>query len=170
MAEVTIGEVKFFSDGNSLAMGRVDQLGFTMFLDTEGMEELVDFLTSLVGTEFNRRQASRVPLWESCGLRVQLCVGEKQFSARPANISLTGIFVIFSSDEGPDLRQGANVQVTLEFEGESATLQGIVCRSAECGYGLFFPEATNGDRIDPPKSLSRVVMELQRRWLTRCSL
>ena len=167
MAEITIGEMQLVSDGNTLTIARRDQPDFAVCLDADGFRELLDFVTTIAGTEFNQRQTFRIPLWDSSGLSVQIRTDESQVSVKPTNISLTGIFVEVHPDDWLDLQQDADVEVTLEFEGETQTHHAIVRRREGNGYGLFFPESMKGEEIDPPPGITRIVMELQRRWMAR---
>jgi len=93
MVEITIGDVQFISNGKTLTIARRDQPEMAMSLDKKGIEELIDFVTSLAETEFSRRQTFRVPVWDSSGLSVQIRKDDTQLSVRPTNVSLTGIFV-----------------------------------------------------------------------------
>ena len=167
MAEITIGDVQFISDGKTLTIARRDQPNMTMSLDKAGVEELIDFVTSLAGTEFNRRQTFRVPVWDSSGLSVQIRKDETQLSVRPTNLSLTGIFVELRPDDWLDLAQDDDLEVILDFEGETHSYRGVVRRCETNGYGLFFPESMNAEQIEPPPGITQIVMELQRRWLAR---
>ena len=167
MAEITIGDAHLVSDGETLTIGRRGQRDLTLSLDAAGVAELIDFVTSLATTEFNRRQDFRVPIHHSSGLSVQIRKGDRLISVTPTNISITGIFIELPRDDWIDFEQDDQMSVILEFEGEKQDHRGVVRRCADNGYGLFFPKSMKGNELDPPAELSRVVMELQRRWMTR---
>ena len=165
MAEITIDDVHVISDGNTLTFARLDLPSLTISLDATGVAELIDFITSLAGAEFNRRRTFRIPVHDSSGLSVQIRKDEKQYSVTPTNISLTGISVVLHPNDWLDLSQDDDLEVILEFEGETQTLHGVVRCCKDNGFGLFFPESMNGDQMDPSPEISRLVMELQRRWI-----
>jgi len=165
MAEITIGDVQLASDGRSLTIRRKDQPNVAIGLDTQGVEQLIEFVTSLVGAEFNRRRTFRVPVGVASVISVVIQAGKKSVSVTPRNISLTGIFVEAPSSEKLTLSHGDVCQVSLDFEGRKCTLGGVVRRCVDNGYGIFFPETMKGEEIEAPSSLVRIVMELQRRWV-----
>lgn len=167
MKEIVIGDVRLVADDNSLTIARLGRSDVTVSFDSDGVRELIDFANSLADTEFNRRRTFRVPLWNSCGLAAQMCAAERQVSVTPTSISLTGISVVLSPDHWIDLPEGAVVEVTLNLEGESEMLHGIVRQCTDFGYGLSFAESTKGERIEPPPTLAQIVMDLQRRWMIR---
>jgi hypothetical protein len=169
MKEINIGGVRLFSDGNTLTItGRI-QPDLTVSLDSVEVEMLIHFVLSLAGTGSNRRQSFRVPLHEPSGLSTQIRVNQKQLSVTPTSISVTGIFVELRPEDWLDLAIGDILDVILEFEGEIQTYHGSVRRGEAKGYGLFFTESMNGEEIDPPPELLRLVMELQHRWMARRS-
>ena len=165
MAKTTIGNVRLISDGKTLTIARRDQPNMAISLDSTEVEELIDFVTSLAATEFNRRDTFRVPLWDSSGLSVQIRKDETQRLVTPTNISLTGIFVELRPDDWLDLAQDDDLEVILEFEGEAQSHHGVVRRCEDNGYGISFRDSMNGEQIDPPPGVTRIVMELQRRWM-----
>jgi hypothetical protein len=61
----------------------------------------------------------------------------------------------------------SRVEVTLDFETDHETLEAIVRRRRGSGCGLFFPASMKDEELDPPATLTRIVMNLQRRWLAR---
>lgn len=167
MAEITIGDAHLISDGNTLTIGSRGQRNLTLSLDAAGVSELIDFVTSLAKTEFNRRQDFRVPIHDSSGLSAQIRKGQSLVSVMPLNLSVTGIFVELTRDDWIDFSQDDELEVILDFEGESQSHNGVVRRCADNGYGLFFPKSMKGKELAPPAELTRVVMELQRRWMAR---
>ena len=165
MAEMNIGDVQLVSDGSTLTISRRDLPGLTISLDATGVEELIDFITSHFGTETNQRQTFRIPIHDSSGLSVQIRKDDKQYSVTPTNLSLTGIFIVLRPDDRLNLSQDDDLEVILEFEGETQMLHGIVRSCQDNGYGLLFPESMNSDQMNPSPEISRIVMELQRRWI-----
>jgi hypothetical protein len=167
MAEITIGDVRLVADGNKLTIARRGQRDLTLSLDAEGLEELIDFITSLAGDESNQRQNFRVPVHESSGLSVQIRKDKKLLSVIAKNISVGGVFVELRPDAWIDLAQEDELEVLLEFEGITQSYRGVVKRRADNGYGLLFPDSMKGNEVDPPEELRQMVMELQRRWIAR---
>lgn len=163
MAESTIGEGRFISNGKTLTISSLAQPELTISLDQGGVEELINFMTSHAGTQFNQREAFRVELGDSSGLSVSIRKDGTQVAASPRNLSLTGISVELRPDDWLDLQLDAEVEITLQFEGQIRTYRAIVRRREKNGYGLFFPESMKGEEVDPPPELAHLVMELQRR-------
>lgn len=163
MAELTIGPLKFRSQGNSLIIQALQDPKLNAGLAANEVHELIEFLIALTSNELNRRQSFRVPLSVTSGLRVTLHKGGKSLKVEPKNISLTGLLVGFQSEETLDLKIGSQVRVSLEFEGKSLEYTSVVCRQLEDSCGLFFPESLTGEEIEPPAPYLNLVMELQRR-------
>ena len=91
--------------------------------------------------------------------------GDTLLSVIPKTISVTGIFVTPVPDQATELQENENVDVQLDYEGESQSYKALVRRCQVDGVGLFFTESMKGEQIDPPLKLSRTVMELQRRLI-----
>ena len=169
MADITIGDVKFRSDGRTLTITPRDQPDKAISLDRNAFEKLLDFVNTLVQSEYsyNRRQAFRVPLWEACGLKVEICTGDAKFLTRPTDVSLTGIFVEFRPEDPVSLRVNDLVDVVMTFEGHTDTFRGIVKRVERHGAGLFFARSMHAEQMSPPPEITGLVMELQRQWIAR---
>lgn len=166
MPDITIGDVVLVSDGKTLEMARRDQPSRTVSLNAKGVAQLFEF-ARLIGDETNRRNAFRVSLWESCGLTVRLRSDTAEFTGKPTNISLTGVFVEVSSDDSGNIALGDELQVELGFQGRSTSYFGVVRRREGKGIGIFFPESMHAEQCNPPAELAQMVMELQRSWIAR---
>ncbi len=165
MAEIAIGDIQLHSDGNTLTISGRNQPDMTVCLNASEIEQLLNFVSSLAGTGSRRRQSFRVPLNESSGLKVRILTEGRLVEVIPTSLSLTGVFVVVPPNEWIDLAQGDILEVILEFENETHTYHGSVRRREVNGYGLLFTESMNGRQIEPPPDISRIVMELQRRWM-----
>lgn len=167
MAEVTIGDFEIRYDGENLTIVHADDAETVMCLDNDGVDELAVFLDTVRSLSSNRREAFRVSLQGSDMLNVHIKKGNTLLSVIPKTISVTGIFVTPVSDQAIELQKNENVEVQLDFEGESQSYKALVRRCQVDGVGLFFTESMKGEQIDPPLKLSRTVMELQRRLMAR---
>jgi len=165
MAETTIGDAHLISDGKALQITSRKQPELTVLFDAAEVEQLLDFIASLARTGSHRRQSFRVPLHKSSGLSTTIRVGQKLLPVTPTSISVTGIFVELQPEDWLDLALGDVLKIILKFEGEVQKYHGIVRRCEANGYGLLFTESLSGEEINPPPDLSRLVMELQHRWI-----
>lgn len=165
--EATIGDLRLVSDGQKLTITFRYQPDMTVSLDRLAIDELIDYVGGLAVDEFNRRQTFRVPVWDSCGLSAQLCLGTKLLAVRATNLSLTGIFVELPPEDWVDLKVHDRLDIALRFEGRSGTYRVEVRRREGNGYGLFFLDSMRAEQIDSLPDITHVVMELQRRWLAR---
>jgi len=165
MEEVTIGDFKFRYDGVNLTVVHADNAETVMCLEKDGVAELGAFLDTVGSLISNRREAFRVSLQGSDLLKVLIKKGDTLLSVIPKTISVTGIFVTPVPDQATELQENENVDVQLDYEGESQSYKALVRRCQVDGVGLFFTESMKGEQIDPPLKLSRTVMELQRRLI-----
>ena len=165
MNETQIGDVIVSSDGQALDMRYTHNEALRIRLDSDGIEELMDFLRSCVINEFNQRKAFRIPVFPSCGLSATLRMFQKTWSVTPKNISLTGIFIEFPDGDTPDLNIDSEVELTVQLENKALALRGLIRRREANGYGILFPECLRKGEVYPPDSLRQMVMELQRRWI-----
>jgi hypothetical protein len=117
----------------------------------------------------NRRDAFRVPVVRPGDLTCCVTAGDVRFEGRPANISMTGMYVRKRASDPIDLQIGDEVEVALRSGGEFTQLAAVVRRLGRDGYGLFFPCSIKNRVIDPPPEIRRIVMELQRRWMAHRS-
>ena len=167
MSEIIIGDIQLNCDGNTLTFTCDDEQDMAISLDEAGVRELIGFATSLTGSEFNQRVSFRIPLWNSCGLSVQIRKDKFERLVTPTNISLTGIFVELRSDDWLEMAMDDELEVILDFDGEIQSCRGVVRRCELNGYGVFFPESMKEEQLDPPQKITRIVMELQRRSMVR---
>ena len=167
MAETNIGDVRVTFERGVLTISHRDRSESTITLDEDGVEKLIDLVCGHDESESNRRHAFRVSLWNSCGLMTTVHHGECEFEAIPTSISLSGVFVELPEPLEFELSVGAQVDVTLDLDTDRETLEAIVRRRRGSGCGLFFPASMKDEELDPPATLARIVMNLQRRWLAR---
>ncbi len=167
MSEIIIGNVHLTSDGQCLTIASFSEPEVKFSLNSSEFKEMVYFIEALAGSEFDRRRVFRTPVWESSGLSVRLRTGVTEHVFRPTDMSLTGIFVKLYPDDWIKLALDQEVDVILNFEGESQLYRAVVRRCEDIGYGLFFLDSMVGEQIAPPPGITRIVMELQRRWLAR---
>lgn len=167
MATVTIGDVAFRASGSMLMIAKADSPGISVRLDAESVEDLIDFVTGLAETEFNRRQHFRIPLEGNSGLSVEIRKGKSAFTATPLNISVSGMLIEAPADRVTELPLDAHVEVVLELDGISHAYPAIVRRHTDRKIGLVFVESVRKDETAAQTQLAALVMELQRRWMIR---
>lgn len=168
-AELAIANTRFIFDGSSLSIQVQDEEEpeRTLSFDLNAIEEIKGFLASLHLLDINRREAYRVPLHDCNLLTASIRWGTDSIAVIPKTISVTGVFVAPPSGQSLDLQEGDAVEITLGFGGQTQKLDALVRRCQPGGFGLFFKDSMTGEQIDPPPQLSRLVMELQRRIMTR---
>ena len=166
MPEITIGNIRLVSDGETLEMFRRDLPSTAVSVNAKGAAQLFEF-AKLIKDQDNRRNAFRVSLWASCGLTVRIHNDVVEMTGQPTNISLTGVFIELSSADSKKLTLGDEVHVALGFQESSNSYFGVVRRREGNGAGIFFPESMHAEQCDPPAELAQIVMELQRRWIAR---
>ncbi len=167
MPEITISNVHLVSDDEFLTIIRLDQPDVRISLDSAGVKELINFVTSHAGSELDRRRTFRVTVWDNSGLTVRLRSGGNECPATPTDISLTGIFVKLCPADWIDLALDDELEAILEFGGRTQTYRVLVRRSQANGYGLLFADSLAGEQINPPPGVTGIVMELQRRWVAQ---
>lgn len=161
----TIGELKLRFEKGGLVIEDSENADAALQLSFEQVDALVDFVCEHREEAANRRQVFRVPLWHTCGLQARMKVGNTVHETMPRNISLTGIFLAMPHDAlvAPDVE----VTIELEFEGEINHYEGRIARVEGDCCGVIFPETVGSDQFEPPDSLVKIVMALQRRLLRR---
>lgn len=169
MEELTIGSLLFRSDGKTLTISARDRPDFSFSLERDGVEELIDYVSTLAGTDFNRRHAFRIPIWDSSGLLAVIREGQTETPVTPIDLSLTGMLARLPEESNVEPALEDEVIVTLEFHGVKSMYHAVVKRRTEFTCGLLFPETIVDGELNPPDSLVRVVMELQRQWLAKRS-
>jgi hypothetical protein len=167
MAATNIGDLRVTFERGVLTITPHGRSESAITLDEDGVEKLIDLVCGHDESESNQRQAFRVSLWDSSGLTTTVRHGECEIEATPKSISLSGVFVELPDPPGIELPVGAQVEVTLELDTDHETLEAIVRRRHDSGCGLFFPASMKDEELDPPATLARIVMTLQRRWLAR---
>ena len=167
MTTITIGGVEFCTNGKKLTIARGDKKEMTLMLDQQGVDNLLDFVTSLAESEFNRRQTFRVAVWSSSGLSVQLCKNRSMIPVRPTSLSMSGIFVELAPEDWIDLALGEELEADLEYEGEKHSHRVVVRHRETNGYGLQFCAAMSAEQIDRLPEITQIVMKLQRKLLAR---
>jgi len=167
MIEITIGTAKLTSSNSVLTIESIDDQESPITFDAEGVRELIRFLTSQTTSSFNRREAFRVPVFESSGLELQIRFGDQVLLGRPTSISMTGAFVSVTADDPLAIKVDQEVEATLMFEGKQHVHPSIVRRVAADGFGIGFLDAVSDGQIDPPADIARIVMALQRQWAAR---
>lgn len=168
MAEITIDDVRLISDGQSLKIVLPDDRSdLTAIFDAEGIEKLLGFVNSNSETSIDQRRSFRVPIYDWSGLKVQIRKDEKQLPVHAKDISVTGIFLMLAPDDPFDLSIEETAELVLEFEDETQIHPAIVKRHYDDGIGFLFSDSIKDGQADPPAELSKMVMELQRRWIAR---
>ena len=167
MQKISIGNLQFRSDGETLTITARDRPDLSFSLDRDGVEELIDYVTTLAGSAFSRRTAFRVPVWDSSGLSAVMREGQTESPVTPIDLSVTGMLARLPAEANIDASLDDHVEVTLDFEGQKSTYRAVVRRRDENTCGLLFPETIKDGELDPPDNLLRVVMELQRQWLAK---
>ncbi len=111
----------------------------------------------------NQRDAYRVQLTGSSGLRVTVTAAERDWQVAPLNVSLTGVSLRVRPGRALQLSLGDEIELTLEFEGDTVTLDGMVCQQLKTMCGVQFVDSLQRKLTRPPAILAKMVMELQRR-------
>ncbi|MCG8470067.1 MAG: PilZ domain-containing protein [Gemmatimonadetes bacterium] len=165
MSSFEIGDVHVATDGESLTLSRDGEPVVELRLDSDGLSELLDFLRSVRVTRFNRRRGFHVPIVVD-DFKVRLGGDLSHLDARPRDVSLSGIFLEFPPGATPQLEVGDEVEVSVALASYASTMNGIVRRRTEDGLGIEFSHAADTRAPTPPSDLSRIVMRLEREWLS----
>lgn len=173
MAEITLRDIEIFYDGETLKISSSEDPEKSVSFDPKSVKGLVDFVhllsppeeTETQTQDENRRESFRVPVIEDSGLRVTLISGKERCESKPTNISMTGVFVEVPKDRTIPLDINDELRARLSMNKTEIELEAIVRRIEPNGFGLFFPEAFKGEHVDPPPTVRRIVMDLQRRWM-----
>jgi len=160
-----IGDVVIATDGDSLTLSREGEPVVSLRLDSAGLSELLDFLRSVRVTRFNRRRGFRVPIVTD-DFKVRLGGDLAHVDAKPRDVSLSGIFLEFPPGTVPQLEMGDDVEVSVGLSKFASTMQGIVRRRTDAGLGIEFSHAADTESPTPPADFSRIVMRLEREWLS----
>ncbi|MGB7347324.1 MAG: PilZ domain-containing protein [Pirellulaceae bacterium] len=167
MSEITIGDAKLKSNGGVLTIQHACDQQSELTFDADGVQELIRFLTSQAHSEFNRREAFRVPLFDSSGVGIRVLHKNALVQGRPTSISMTGVFIAVAPEDQIQTAKGDEVEVTISFEGRIHSHPASIRRIAPDGYGVAFLDAVKGGQVDPPADIAHVVMAMQRQWASR---
>lgn len=167
MAEISIGKLKLSSDARQLLIDSEDGFDGPVTLDAKEVGELIVFLVSLSATEFNQRQAFRIPLWRSINLKVWLIIDAKKIEVAAINLSMTGMLIELPDELDVPLKVSRSVNVLVDYEGIETRLAGKISWVEGLKLGLEFPQASTASKIDPYPEYSGIVMSIQRSWAAR---
>lgn len=163
MTTTSIGTIDVRFDAGVLTLTDRQSPKTTLRFETAEIRSLAEFLNHLFLVESNARQAFRIPVSDYSGLTVELHRGDVRVAATPVTISLSGIFVRLPDSGAMTLSVGEEVDVTLHLSALTTTLHGQVSRRDRQGSGILFRSAFQGEQLDPPPDLTKIVMQLQRK-------
>ena len=107
----------------------------------------------------------RIPVSENSGLIASVVTEDAQkWSARPSNISLSGLLLPFGHNEDPVLRVGQAVRLELKLNEITVPLQGHVKRKIDRAYGIHFVETSSAPGIHAPTELQEIVNQVEKSW------
>ncbi len=166
--QITIGSACFAHDGQALTVTSVDEphLSVRTRLGSEQIEQLVEFLAGLPQDGEDRRHAFRVSIASGTGVQVRLRKNGGTVECVPRDISMVGLRVAMDLKAIRRLALDDELLVEILFDGVRMELAGRVRRLRPDSCGILFVDALRGDDVRPPAALARLVMELQRRWLS----
>ena len=171
MAEIQLRDIQLTYDGDTLTISSLKDPQMSVSLDPGTVEDLVEFVHLFAPVDEdkpdapNRREAFRVPVCEESGMKSMIITKGKQLKVRPTNISMTGVFIEVPKETADEFQVDDQVEVAMALEKWQVTLDAIVRRKQDHGYGLFFPATIKEEHVEPPPILRRIVMDLQRRWM-----
>lgn len=160
-----IGDITAEYDGQTLTLLPAEG-GLAINLRLSQVHELMEFLGSFNPADLKRRQSFRVPVFDPRALAVQVGIAGRLHEATAINISVSGILVSFADPEVQPLVDEP-VEVRLATAGQSLSLSGIVRSARTQFFGIQFPTVLRNGQFEPPKGLTEIVMQLQRKWLAR---
>ena len=166
LMEVDAGGIRFVLDDDGLEL--LDAAGVSVCrLNLEETQRIRDLLNGDFVDLPNRRSVFRVPVFEYSGLTCQTLIQGQEYTVRIRNISLTGISLEIPDSQRALIAEDTEVGITLSFEGEKVVLKGIVRRMMRHAVGVLFPDCIQNENLSPPPRLVRIVMLLQRQWMSR---
>ncbi len=163
--ELKIGNINIIWDGSSLIFQDGDNANLNLTFSASNLPDLIDFLCSLKPGEKELRLGFRVPLSISSGLSASITFEDKTCSARPLNLSLSGIFVELSESQVYEMPIDSKIKIRLQLQDTTAVINGVVSRRSGNQYGIFFPDSVRGNQLDPPDSLQAICTKLEKQWL-----
>lgn len=167
MREVQIEGVLVQSDGTSLTLIPEGNEKHAIRFSAAAIGELIEFVTSIPGGEHNRRRAFRVPVWTGSGLEVELTLHGRSLPGEADNISYTGLHFRSDSAAAQELDTRSEVRIHLRRNEIHCEIGGIVQYRDRRGCGIRFT-TPGGHATASQRTLERLVMELQRDWLSTC--
>jgi hypothetical protein len=115
---------------------------------------------------YESRRAFRVPVFREEGLQVEIAGGEgENWKVEVVDISLTGALVEFPGEDVPELVTGRQLRVELRFEDLIVELRAEVRRRYGKRYGLFFTDVLEGENLEPPDELAKLLRRLEELWI-----
>lgn len=111
------------------------------------------------------RMAHRIPVRDASSLETWLNDGDKTWSVRTKDISMTGILVVVEGDD-PDWSADKQMKVVLKHRDAVARVDGVVRRIDPDGtYGLMFPKVLAVGKFAPPEPLRQIVHALEKEFV-----
>ncbi len=114
-----------------------------------------------------RRATYRVSVKPSSGLAASVHLSGRHWTVVPETISAEGIFLRLEPDAPADLKINMGVEVEITTAADTLLLHGIIRSHRAGGYGIFFPERTEEDYVNPLDQLGHICAELQRDMLSK---
>lgn len=165
--ELLIGQTHLSFDGNHLFIKEAGQGKPAATIAAGELLTLHGFIGSIMGLDRGQRQAYRLHKDALVGLSAVAIANGKEYPIDVQDLSMTGLHFRIKPELGLSLSPSDKFSVTLSFQGERQTQPVVLRRKTESGYTVFFPNSLKGQDIDPPRELTSLVMNLQRRWLSK---
>lgn len=168
MQSVRIGDVLVSYDARGIDLRREGHLDAMLHFDRGGIRELMELLRDVLEAGLDERHGSRVPVLSSTGVSAHIMLDGQLIPVNVRNISLSGMLIDPPAGDLHELSIGQELTVTLDFEEVRLNrLRALVQRRAGTAFGLYFPDCVDGDELNPPPILARIVRELQQRQAAR---
>jgi hypothetical protein len=167
MSSIEIENITIFADGQSLMFQDRAKPRIQITLPASKLSDIIDFIRSVDPDMTERRRGFRVPVSPSSSLSVSVTFGSKSCLVTPLNLSLSGIYIAFLGHEIYEMSTGAHVNITLQLQDKTASLNGVVRRRDGNRYGIFFLDSIRHHELDPPDSLQVIYTTLERQWLRK---
>lgn len=107
------------------------------------------------------RRHFRVPVVEGAGLNVLIEKDRDTLpDATPLDVSMGGLLVAFSPEDGPELAVGNLVDIELELGKDVVKCKGEIRHCASGKYGVMLRTDRESEQL-----LGRIVARLERKWL-----
>ena len=115
----------------------------------------------------DQRLTFRVAVRGNVDFEAWLLLGGKKLAAMVGDISAEGLFVTLVRGPMAALKIGSQIDVVIEFEGETFAMHGVIRSERAGGYGIFFPERDARGRANPLGRFGRISAALQRTSLSQ---